>query len=92
MGFIPQGPELIIILIVVLLVFGVGKLPEVGAGLGRGIREFKDNISGRDSDDTKQLNSTASAPTRPVASERVTETTAAVRPVETEKVAERREV
>lgn len=33
--------ELIIILAIILIVFGVGKLPEVGAGLGKGIREFK---------------------------------------------------
>jgi len=36
------GPtELIIILVIILIVFGVGKLPEVGRGLGKGIREFK---------------------------------------------------
>jgi sec-independent protein translocase protein TatA len=46
------GPtELIVILVLVMLVFGVGKLPEVGAGLGQGIREFKDSISGRNDDD-----------------------------------------
>ena len=33
--------ELVIILVIVLIIFGVGKLPEVGAGLGKGIREFK---------------------------------------------------
>ena len=33
--------ELIIILVIVLIIFGVGKLPEVGAGLGKGIREFR---------------------------------------------------
>ena len=38
---IPGGPELIILLVVVLIVFGAGKLPEVGAALGRGIREFR---------------------------------------------------
>ncbi|MDP8224264.1 MAG: twin-arginine translocase TatA/TatE family subunit [Candidatus Lernaella stagnicola] len=37
------GPwELIIILVIVLIIFGVGKLPEVGRGLGKGIREFKE--------------------------------------------------
>ncbi len=40
------GPELILILIVALLLFGVGKLPEVGGALGRGIKEFKQNVSG----------------------------------------------
>ena len=37
----PGGWEIIVILAIVLIIFGVGKLPEVGAGLGKGIREFK---------------------------------------------------
>ena len=36
------GPEMIVILIVVLLLFGGRKIPELMKGLGRGIREFKD--------------------------------------------------
>lgn len=36
------GPaELIIILVIILIIFGAGKLPEIGGALGRGIREFK---------------------------------------------------
>ena len=36
------GPaELIILLVIVLIVFGAGRLPEVGAALGKGIREFR---------------------------------------------------
>jgi sec-independent protein translocase protein TatA len=38
--------EILILLVIVLLVFGPGKLPEVGSALGRGIREFKDATSG----------------------------------------------
>jgi sec-independent protein translocase protein TatA len=34
-------PELIIILIIILIIFGAGKLPEIGAGLGKGIKNFK---------------------------------------------------
>jgi len=34
-------PEMIIILIIILIVFGAGKLPEIGAGLGKGIKNFK---------------------------------------------------
>ncbi len=34
-------PELIVILVIVLIIFGAGKLPEIGAGLGKGIRNFK---------------------------------------------------
>lgn len=36
--------ELLIILVMVLIVFGVGKLPEIGDGLGRGIRSFRKAI------------------------------------------------
>lgn len=43
------GPmELIIVLVVVLIVFGVGRLPEVGGALGKGIREFRKSSSGED--------------------------------------------
>ncbi|MBA3027997.1 MAG: twin-arginine translocase TatA/TatE family subunit [Desulfobacteraceae bacterium] len=34
-------PELIIILIIILIIFGAGKLPEIGAGMGKAIRNFK---------------------------------------------------
>ncbi|MGN6866950.1 MAG: twin-arginine translocase TatA/TatE family subunit [Solirubrobacteraceae bacterium] len=36
-----------IVLVVVLLVFGAKKLPEMGRGLGQGMREFKDGVTGR---------------------------------------------
>src|SRR5438094_5615925 len=43
------GPwELAILLIVVLLVFGPKRLPEMGRSLGKGMREFKDSITGKD--------------------------------------------
>jgi len=38
---IPSGPELLIIVFVILLLFGAKKLPELASGLGKGIREFK---------------------------------------------------
>jgi sec-independent protein translocase protein TatA len=45
------GPtELIIVLVIVLLVFGVGRLPEVGNSLGKGLREFRRAVTGNDSD------------------------------------------
>jgi len=47
-------PELILILAVVLLVFGPGKLPEIGKAVGSSFREFKDATSG-----------TSSAPAKP---------------------------
>lgn len=37
-------PELILILVIVLIIFGAGKLPDLGAGLGKGIRNFKKSV------------------------------------------------
>jgi sec-independent protein translocase protein TatA len=34
-------PELVIVLVIIVIIFGVGKLPEIGGALGKGIREFK---------------------------------------------------
>jgi sec-independent protein translocase protein TatA len=34
-------PELLIVLVIIIIVFGVGKLPEIGGALGKGIREFR---------------------------------------------------
>ena len=40
------GPaELIIILVIVLIIFGVGKLPEIGSALGKGIKNFKKSMN-----------------------------------------------
>ncbi|MEO7663527.1 MAG: twin-arginine translocase TatA/TatE family subunit [Candidatus Limnocylindrales bacterium] len=41
MPFNIQGPELIVLLVIALLVLGPGKLPEVGSALGKSIREFR---------------------------------------------------
>jgi len=38
--------HLVFILLIVLILFGPGKLPELGKGLGKGIREFKDALRG----------------------------------------------
>jgi sec-independent protein translocase protein TatA len=43
--------ELIILLVVLLVFFGPKRLPEMGRSLGKGMREFKDSISGKDDDD-----------------------------------------
>lgn len=43
------GPtELIIVLVIVLIVFGVGRLPEIGGAMGKAIREFRSSQSGED--------------------------------------------
>ncbi|RMF21085.1 MAG: twin-arginine translocase TatA/TatE family subunit [Deltaproteobacteria bacterium] len=40
--------ELIIILVIILIMFGAGKLPEIGEGLGRGIRNFRRSVKAPD--------------------------------------------
>jgi len=45
------GPlELIVVLAIALIVLGPKKLPEAGRAVGRGLREFKDSVSGKDSE------------------------------------------
>ncbi|HYQ60230.1 MAG TPA: twin-arginine translocase TatA/TatE family subunit [Desulfatiglandales bacterium] len=41
-------PELIVILVIVLVVFGAGRLPEIGGALGKSIRNFKRASDGKD--------------------------------------------
>ena len=43
--------ELIILLVALLIIFGPKRLPEMGRSLGKGMREFKDSISGKDDDE-----------------------------------------
>jgi len=50
------GPaELIVVLVIALLVIGPKRLPEVGKSLGKGMREFKDSITGGSDDDKAEL-------------------------------------
>jgi sec-independent protein translocase protein TatA len=51
-------PELLIILVIVLLLFGARRLPEVARGLGSGMREFKDAVTGKDGDGDKEASET----------------------------------
>jgi len=54
-------PELIIILVIIVIIFGAGKLPEIGSGIGKGIKNFKnattddkkEQIDNKDSDSDK---------------------------------------
>jgi sec-independent protein translocase protein TatA len=58
------APELIVILVIALLVLGPKKLPEVGRSVGRGMREFKESLSGdndKDDDDTPTIRSSSSS-------------------------------
>ena len=64
------GPwEIILLLLLALLLFGAKRLPEIGKSMGKGMREFKDSLSGKDDDDRAELpvgtqDTTAPAPPR----------------------------
>jgi TatA/E family protein of Tat protein translocase len=51
--------ELLILLVVLLLIFGAKRLPEMGRSLGRGMREFKDSVTGVE----EAVNTTTTTPT-----------------------------
>ncbi len=48
-------PEIILILVIILIFFGVGKLPQVGEAMGKAIRSFKKSQAGEDEVDTKKV-------------------------------------
>ena len=49
MGFGPIGlPQILVVLLIILLIFGAKRLPEIGASLGKGIRTFKSSVTGED--------------------------------------------
>ncbi len=73
-------PELIIVLVILLVIFGPKRLPGLGRSLGSGMREFKDSISGRtkgdedDDEEPRQLEPPAAvSPEHRAADERITE-------------------
>lgn len=50
------GPlQLVIILVIVLILFGAKRLPEIGAGIGKGIRNFRDATAKVDKEDKKEI-------------------------------------
>ncbi|MCU0330302.1 MAG: twin-arginine translocase TatA/TatE family subunit [Candidatus Kapabacteria bacterium] len=57
---LPGGPELIIILLIIVLLFGARKIPDLMKGLGSGIREFKKAANGDQSDDAPKKTDTPS--------------------------------
>ena len=57
---------IIVILIVVFLIFGAGKLPEIGSGLGKALKNFKNSVSGKDEIDvTPEDSEDDETPTKP---------------------------
>ena len=56
------APEIILLLLVALLLFGAKRLPEIGRSLGSGMREFKDSVTGNTPSHTRQRNSRPGRP------------------------------
>jgi len=54
--------EILLLLLVMFLVFGPKRLPEMGRSLGRGIREFKESVTGEDKDDDDEPRKTELTP------------------------------
>lgn len=54
-------PELVIILIIIIVLFGASRLPEIGKGIGLAIKNFKKSTSGQDEIDVTPKNNTDSA-------------------------------
>ncbi len=49
-------PELLVILVIVMIIFGAGKLPEIGGAIGKGIRSFKKSVKEPDEIDVTPKN------------------------------------
>ena len=61
-GFAGLGlPELAILLVVILIVFGAGKLPKVMGQMGKGVKSFKDGMKGDEEVETKAIEDNSSA-------------------------------
>ena len=79
-GLGPLGlPELAIILVIVVLIFGVGRLPEVGGAIGKGIKEFRHATKDDEPGDTTAAATTDAATT----TTEVTTSTTTVAPADT---------
>ena len=53
---------IVVIIVVLLIVFGPKRLPEIGRSLGRGMREFKDSVTGSDKDERERAELAAPPP------------------------------
>ncbi len=60
------APELLIILVIVILLFGVGRIAKTAGELGRGVRAFKKGLQGDDEVEDEKPSASKPAPTQPV--------------------------
>ena len=61
--------HIVFLVVILLLVFGAKRLPEIGRSLGSGMREFKDSVSGESKPTLTQGTQTQPQPTQPVAAQ-----------------------
>jgi sec-independent protein translocase protein TatA len=66
------APEIVLLLLLALLLFGARRLPEIGRSLGKGMREFKDAVTGKDDEPERELPPPAETPAPPPPRERDT--------------------
>ena len=59
--------EIVLILVIVLIIFGVGKLPQVGSAIGKGIRAFKRGQSGEEAEEVEKEKIVATRRKKPAA-------------------------
>jgi len=64
-------PELLVLILVLLIIFGPKRLPEMGRSLGKGMREFKDSVTGTGRDDDDEPVAQRELPATPVSEEPV---------------------
>ena len=64
--------EIILLLLLALLLFGAKRLPEIGRSMGKGMREFKDSVTGKDKDEPAEIAEMAELPPAPEATTTVT--------------------
>lgn len=57
-------PELLVILVIILIIFGAGKLPEIGAGMGKAIRNFRSATKDSDKKAEAEIESETKADTK----------------------------
>jgi len=70
MGFLPQGSEWLILLVIVLIIFGGSRLPGLFKALGQGVKEFRDASKDEDKDATKEPGKLAAPPDGPTANDK----------------------
>jgi len=66
LGGLFEGPHLLILLLIVFVIFGAKRLPELGKGLGEGLKGFKDGIKSG-GDPIPPVQAQSAAPAQPVA-------------------------